>query len=196
MSRIIVVALLILSTLLFFGCAPAEEPAEDAAAPAPVEAPAPGAVVGEDANALSPQPQQVFEPFPTDETLVPEAILDRLETQQPMLLFFHDPAQRVTDDQRQQIEAVIDDYRGVIDLVSFDIGKYVKTDDSGRIELRPGITEDPSADKVARLLSSDNLNVTFTPYLIFIDGQGHITHRFRGFVDEKIIEREIMRATE
>jgi hypothetical protein len=163
------------------------------------EAPAaadPAAEVVDETDVLSPLPDQTFEAFPTDETLVPSAILNRLSTGQPMLLLFYDPAQRITDDQREAVDSVISDYRGLIDLVSYDIGKFVTTSESGAITLRPGITEDEDADKVARLLNSDNLAVTYTPYLIFVDHQGQITHRYRGYVDEKLIEREVLRATQ
>ncbi len=197
MDRRIVVVIAALCALFMFGCAPADEPTAEQpadAAPAPA-APAPADPAEPLTPELSPNPEQAFVPFPTDENLVPQVILDRLETDQPMLIFFFDPAQRTTDDQRAEIEAAIADYRGVIDLVSFDVGKFVTTGASGVITLKPGITEDETADKVARLISADNLNVTATPYIIFVDDQGHITYRFRGFVDRELIDREISRAT-
>ncbi|MDP2401495.1 MAG: hypothetical protein Q8M66_05900 [Actinomycetota bacterium] len=204
MSRLVAVVIAVFLVFTVAGCGGGDEndtggevsvQTGDGAAEAPaVEAVAGDAV--DEADVLSPLLEQPFEPFPTDETLVPSAILDRLSTGQPMLLLFYDPAQRITDDQREAVDAVISDYRGIIDLVSYDIGKFVTTSESGKITLRPGITEDVDADKVARLLNSDNLNVTFTPYLIFVDTQGHITHRYRGYVDEKLIEREVLRATQ
>lgn len=197
MDRRIAVFVVALCALFMFGCAPAEEPAAEQpadAAPAPA-APAPVDPAAAPTPDLSPRPTQAFVPFPTDVNLVPQVILDRLETDQPMLIFFFDPAQRTTDDQRAEIEAVMEDYRGVIDLVTFDVGRFVTTSESGAVTLRPGITEDQSADKVARLMSAENLNVTATPYIIFVDGQGHITHRFQGFVDRTLIDRETSRAT-
>ncbi|MCL4554504.1 MAG: hypothetical protein M1617_03555 [Actinobacteria bacterium] len=197
MDRRIAVFVVALCALFMFGCAPAEEPAPEQpadAAPAPA-APAPVDPAAAPTPDLSPRPTQAFVPFPTDVNLVPQVILDRLETDQPMLIFFFDPAQRTTDDQRTEIEAVMEDYRGVIDLVTFDVGRFVTTSESGAITLKPGITEDESADKVARLMSAENLNVTATPYIIFVDDQGHITYRFQGFVDRTLIDRETSRAT-
>ncbi len=205
MSRLVALALAVLIVFPLAGCGGGDEgtgdaggdaPSADGAAPAPAPGTGTGAEAESEDNILSPQPEQVYEPFPSDGGFVPQAVLDRLSTKQPMLLLFFDPAQRATDDQRQAVDSVMDDYRGLIDLVSFDIGKYVTSTESGAITLKPGITDDENADKVARLLNSDNLNVTYTPYLIFIDAQGYITHRYRGYVDEKAIEREVLRATQ
>jgi len=202
MSRLIAVILVAMLALVAAGCAPAEDQAVDQPPPGEAApAPDPAALAGDpeaaaEGNVLSPLPEQPFEPFSTDETLVPQEILDRLETQQPMLLFFHDATQRSTNDQREAIDAVLADHRGLIDMIAFDVGKYVTTDASGKITAKPELLEDPTTEKVARLISSDHLNVTYTPYLVFVDGQGHITHRYRGYVDERLIEREILRATQ
>lgn len=207
MSRLFAPALavlLVFSVISISGCgggnAGGDAQPPGGATPAPASAPAPASPSGAEAqgedNVLSPQPEQVFEPFPSDEAIVPKAILDRLSAKQPMLVLFYDPAQKITDDQRAAIDAAMKEYRGLIDLVSFDIGKYVTSTETGTITMKPGITADENANKVARLLNSDNLNITYTPYIIFVDAQGYITHRYRGYVDEKAIEREILRATQ
>jgi len=199
MSRLIAVVLVAMLALVVAGCAPAEEPPADqpppdAAAPAPV-APAEGTEAAE-GNVLSPRPEQAFVPFPTDDTLVPQEILDRIETKQPMLIFFYDTTQLTTNDQRAAIDAAMADHRGLIDLIAFDVGKYVVTNAAGEITAKPELLEDPTTEKVARLISSGNLNITHTPYIVFVDGQGHITHRYSGYVDESLITREILRATQ
>lgn len=202
MSRLIAATLVAMLALVAAGCAPAEEPPAEQSPPGEAApAPDPAAVPGDpeaaaEGNVLSPTPEQAFEPFPTDETLVPPEILDRLETQQPMLLFFFDATQRSADDQRKAINAALADHRGLIDMIAFDVGKYVTTDAYGKISVKPELLEDPATEKVARLISSDHLNVINTPYLVFVDGQGHVTHRYRGYVDERLIEREILRATQ
>ncbi len=149
-----------------------------------------------EADVLSPLPEQEFEPFPTDETVIPSAVLDRLETKQPMILFFYDSTQRASDDQREEIDSVISDYRGLIDLVAFDVGKYVKTSEDGKIEVLPGLSDDDTADKAAKLIGSDYLAVDYTPYIVFVDTQAHITFRMRGYNDAVAIEREVLRATQ
>jgi hypothetical protein len=123
-------------------------------------------------------------------------ISQRIAASKPMLIFFYDSQQKTTDDQRAAIDTVLNDYRGTIDLVSFDAGKYVTVDESGTVSVKPGMEEDETAERVARLMSADNLDVRFTPYLVFVDRQGYITYRYRGYVDESAIEREVLRATE
>ncbi|MHB9003579.1 MAG: hypothetical protein ACYC6C_05885 [Coriobacteriia bacterium] len=158
---------------------------------------APVAVSGEATTFdLSGGEEQKFEPFPVSEEVVPDVISQRILARKPMLVFFYDSQQKTTDDQRAAIDAVLAEYRGTIDLVSFDAGKYVTVDESGTATVRPGMEDDGTAERVARLMGADNLNVRFTPYLVFVDRQGYITYRYRGYVDESAIEREVLRATE
>lgn len=147
-------------------------------------------------NTLSPQEAQKFEPFPTDKEVLPDQIKQRLDAKRPMLVYFYDTTQRHTDDARAQIDKVLGDYRGLIDLVAFDVSKYVTTDASGSVLPKPGIADDPTAQQVAMLLSSNYLNVRYTPYLVFVDRQGYIIYRFSGMVDADLLERQVLRATE
>lgn len=158
----------------------------------------PGAAVASEnsSNTLSPQEGQAFEPFPTDSEVLPNEIKQRLDSKRPMLIYFFDATQRHSDDERAQVDAVLADYRGLIDLVAFDVSKYVTTDASGSVQPKPGIADDPTAQQVAMLLSSNYLNVTYTPYIVFVDRQGYITYRFRGMVDSDLLERQVLRATE
>lgn len=153
----------------------------------------PGAETAYDVSAGE---EQKFEPFPVAEEVVPAVISQRIAARKPMLIFFYDSQQKTTDDQRVAIDAVLAEYRGTIDLVSFDAGKYVTVDESGTVTVRPGMEDDDTAERVARLMGADNLNIRFTPYLVFVDRQGYITYRYRGYVDESAIEREVLRATE
>lgn len=158
----------------------------------------PGAAVASEnsSNTLSPQEASVFEAFPTDPEVLPAEIKQRLDSKRPMLIYFFDATQRHTDDARAQVDAVLADYRGLIDLVAFDVSKYVTTDASGSVQPKPGIADDPTAQQVAMLLSSNYLNVTYTPYIVFVDRQGYITYRFRGMIDADLLERQVLRATE
>lgn len=156
-------------------------------------APAPGTAT---AFNLSGGEVQAFEVFPDSEEIVPAVIAQRIAAKKPMLIFFYDSQQKTTDDQRAAIDIVLNDYRGTIDLVSFDAGKYVTIDESGTVSVKPGMGDDETAERIARLMAGDNLDVRFTPYLVFVDRQGYITYRYRGYVDESAIEREVLRATE
>jgi hypothetical protein len=178
------------------GCGGGGESAEETEAPPASETPA--AAVSPEAvePSLSPQPEQVFEPFPTDEAVLLEDVAARLESGQPMIVFFYDEAQPTTGFQKSAVETVLEDYRGLIDQVSFNVGKYVTVDEDGAITIKPEMAEDETARKVANLMGSDYLAVTFTPYLVIVDEQGYITHRFRGPVDAESLEREVLRATQ
>jgi hypothetical protein len=148
----------------------------------------------------SPKEGQVYEAFPTAPDVLTTEIADKLDTDQPMIVYFFDSSQRTTNDQDDEVSAVLKEYRGLIDLVKYDVGKYVSTDASGAITvdeeaLREG-AEDETAIKVARLISVDYLDVGFTPYLVLVDSHGYITYRFRGPVDRDALEREVLRATQ
>jgi len=191
----VVIMLVLAITLVACGGGAEEPPADDAATPA---TPAPPTAVSEDDARpdYSPEEEQLYEPFPTDEEVLPQAIAERLEADAPMIVYFYDTSQKTTDDQDAWIERVMNDYRGLIDLVSFDVGKYVSTDESGAITVKSGLEDDETARQVAQLMGQDYLDVKFTPYLVLVDEDGYMTYRFRGPVDDKTLEREVLRATE
>jgi hypothetical protein len=190
---VIVVALLAL-TLVACGGGASEEPATtpdtgDAAPPPPA--------VEEVEVDLSPGEEQVFEAFPVDSEIgVPTAIQSRLDAGQPMIVIFYDDSQKTTDDQEQIVRSVTDTYRGLIDVVSFNLGAYVTQDAQGTITVKEGLSDDETAAQVMRLIDADHLDVKFTPYLVIVDDQGYITWRARGISDDKNLEREVLRVTE
>lgn len=144
----------------------------------------------------SPLEGQVFEAFPTHADVLTSEIAERLDAGQPMIVFFYDEAQQTSDDQREEIDAVLKDYRGLIELVAYDVGEFVDVDENGAVTVRPEMADDEPARQVARLFNEEYLAIKFTPYLVFVDADGYITYRYRGFVDAKLIEREVLRATE
>jgi hypothetical protein len=131
----------------------------------------------------SPEETPTLVPFPsTLSTALPSTVQSKLDAGRPMLLFFYDSNESETKEQRGEIDAVLSDYRGLIDLIAFD----VKGGDSGQA------TE---AAKQAAVLAAD-LGVKATPYIIVVDRNGYITWRWLGFVDRDVIEREVLRATQ
>jgi hypothetical protein len=176
----------------------AEEPAGEVTTQTQATPPAPEDAAGEEVAIAdaSPAEPQAFEPFPTADEVLTSEIAERLEAEQPMIILFYDEAQQTSDDQRAQVDAVLADYRGLIELVAYDVGEYVQVDEDGSITVLPDMAKDESAQKVARLFSEDYLGITFTPYLVFVNADGYITYRYRGFVDSKLIEREVLRATD
>ncbi|MBE0417205.1 MAG: hypothetical protein IBX63_05530 [Coriobacteriia bacterium] len=189
---VLIVALLAL-TLVACGGGTSEEPdttpdTGDAAPPPPPE---------EEAPDLSPSEEQVFEPFPVDSELgVPTAIQSRLDAGQPMIIVFIDDSQKTTDDQNEIVRSITETYRGLIDVVSFNLGAYVSQDAQGAITVKPGLSDDEIAKQVARLIDADHLDIRFTPFLVIVDDQGYVTWRHRGISDDKTLEREVLRVTE
>ena len=122
-------------------------------------------------------------PFPAiTSTETPAAIQQKLDDGRPMVIFFYDGTQVVTKDQRTELDAALKEYRGLIDLVTFNLASTA------------GQTPEDDV-QVAAAIATD-LGVVGTPYIIMVDGNGFVTWRFMGYVDREVIGREVLRATE
>jgi len=203
-SRIVAVVLalaLALTAALLVGCGGGDDGVEQptTTGEAPVTPPAPAGTAAAAPADRSPTETVVYEPFPTDPAITPEPVLQLLEAKQPMMVYFYDSTQKTTNDEAKGIddkggiEEIMSQYRGAIDLVSFDIGRFITTNPDGSITVDPAFAEDAAAQQAASLAAE--LGVTFTPYVVIVDGQGYIVGRFRGWDDYKDIEREVLRAT-
>jgi len=196
MRRTVAVLVVALLALALVGCGggaaeqPATGPDVDGAAPPPP-------AVEEAAVDLSPPEPQEYVPFPVDAELgVPSAIQSRLDAGQPMIIVFYDDSQKTTDDQEQIVREVTSAYRGLIDVVSFNLAGWVSQDAQGTITTEPGLAEDETAKQVLRLIDADHLDVRFTPFIVVVDGNGYVTWRYRGISDDKNLEREVLRVTD
>jgi hypothetical protein len=182
MRRIIAAVLVAGLALAVVGCSGSEP---DAATEQPV-APAPAAATSADdleTTNRSPIESGTPEPFPALETTaVPAALTSKLEAGRPLLIFFYDTAELETKAQRAEVNAVLGEYRGLIDLVTFDVGSK-----------EGGVASDAAKQAVG---VANVLRVTSTPYIIIVDGNGFITWRWLGYVDRGIIDKEVLRATE
>lgn len=148
-------------------------------------APAPAAKAAEEVIADKSPVETTLTPTPFPSTLstaLPEAVQKKLDAGRPMLMFFYDTTEVETKEQRAEIDAVLKEYRGLIDLVTFDV------------TAKPGKPA-PEAAKVAVSLA-DDLGIKGTPYIVIVDKNGFITWRWLGYVDRDLIEREVLRATE
>ncbi|MHB1341774.1 MAG: hypothetical protein ACYC77_06575 [Coriobacteriia bacterium] len=171
-------------TLAGCGGGAEEAPAADPNAPAPAPAAAvaaPEVVTDRSPVETSPTVPPVVFPS-TLSTALPEAVQKKLDAGRPMLMFFFDTAELETKTQRAEIDAVLGEYRGLIDLVTFDVSST------------SGVPATDSA-KAAVSLATD-LGIKGTPYIVVVDGNGFITWRWLGFVDRALIDREVLRATE
>lgn len=142
------------------------------AKPAATEAEAPPDRSANDNDALP----MAFPSFTT--TTTPAIFKEKLDAGRAMLILFYDTRQDQTTDVRAEVDAVMTEYRGLIDLVTFDVA---------------GAATDPAVQAAA--LYASELGVASTPYLIVVDKGGFITWRNKGYAERGIIEREVERAT-
>lgn len=179
MRKIVAALAVALLALTLAGCggggeATTEEaPAAEApAAPAPEAVPEPVDRSANDSDAL-PAP---FPSFVATET--PAVFAEKIDAGRPMFILFSDGRQDVTKDLRVEVDAVMNDYRGLVDLVTFEV--------SG----------DPADDQtLAAVTYAKELGVTSTPYVIIVDGGGFMTYRSKGFTERGILKREVERAS-
>lgn len=141
-----------------------------------------------DRSALS---TETFKPFVAED--MPADVQKLLDTKQAMLLFFYNPAQLQTDDLRSQINAVIKQNRGNIDLLTFDLSKYSSMDASGNVQVD---TDALLADKksVEAVRFAKDIGVDYVPYIVIVDDQGYEIFWSRGFIDAQLLERQVQRA--
>lgn len=146
-------------------------------------APAAKAAAPVESSDRSPIESGTPEPFPNIEsTTVPAAIESKLEAKRPMLIYFYDNTLPESKIVRAEIDAVLQENRGLIDLITYDLGAT-----------KAGV---PTAGAELGALLASDLRVPRPPYIIIVDGNGFITWRFMGYVDRAIIGREVLRATE
>ncbi len=178
MRKIVVALVVALFALTLVGCGGGEEevPAEATTEPTPPAATVEEVTVADKSandTDLTPAP---FPSFTTTET--PAVFQEKLDRGRAMLILFYDPAQQVTGATRAEVDAVMNDYRGLIDLVTFDIG---------------GDANDPAT--LAAVTYAAELGAASTPYVLVVDGGGFITWRSKGYTEQGSLRREVERAT-
>jgi hypothetical protein len=192
MRRTVAVLIVAVFAVSLAGCG-GSQPATTAPAPAPAAAPAvaPAPAAGTPAVAdRSVNESDVFLPFPTGE-VVPAQLNDLIVAKQPTLIFFYSGDQ-TSSENRKIIDKVRADNRGLVDLVTYNLGKYVSTSEAGTITVDPKFASDPAASEAVTL--AQVLGVTNTPFVVLTDSQGYIIWKFRGLLDSAFLEREILRA--
>lgn len=183
-------------TLALAGCGGGAQPAAEQPAPPAGDPAAPADPAAAQPVDLSPLEEVVYEPFPRDEEALPAELASRLDAGQPLLIMFVDRSQATTDDQQAIVDALMEKYRGLISVLTFDVGRFVTQGEDGLIVVDEKVSADPVAAPVARLIGQDQLDVRFTPYTVIVDANGYITWRHRGVLDDKALEREVIRATD
>lgn len=179
MRKIAVALVVALFALTLAGCAGGGETATTETPAAPAAAPAATVtdevVVDRSANDSDAAPS-AFPSFTT--TATPAVFQEKLDRGQPMLILFYDDAQQVTPTVRAEVDAVMTQYRGLIDLVTFSVG---------------GPANDPAT--LDAVTYASELGAASTPYILIVDGGGFITWRSKGYAEQSIVKREVERAT-
>lgn len=199
--RRLVVALTVLALALSLVACGGGEPAAETAAPATDAADAGAAPAGGAATTLpeianrSENETTTFAPFPTGNTIPPDLMYKVTVEKQPTLIYFYDSTQNTSKEVRRIIDAVRSENRGLVDLVTYDIGKYMTAAADGTVRADPSLATDANAKSAVLLASDPAIAVTFTPFIVLTDGQGYIIYKHRGLVDRKMLEREVLRAS-
>lgn len=197
MRRPVVALIIVLLALTLTGCGGGGDEATPAATtPAPAAAPgapAPAAPAASgDLTGISDNEPPIFEPFPTGSNIT-TVVAEFVAAKRPTLIYFYDSEQYTAGENRKIIDKVLDDNRGLVELVAYDIGKYTSIDETGTITVDPAFANDPTANVAVSMARA--LGVSFTPYIVLTDSQGFIIWKFRGFVDKAFLEREVQRAS-
>lgn len=135
---------------------------------------------------------ETFVPFPKGE-FVPVALKTRVAEKRPTLIYFFDSDQKASDEVRDAIDDVLDDNRGLVGLVAYDIGRYVSYDPAAGVTADADLASNRDAAHTVQL--ARELGVTETPFIVLTDSQGMVVYRHRGLEDPDFLEREIQRAS-
>jgi len=192
MRRLVVAIIAAAFVLTLFGCGGGEEPAAPAETPAAEPAPAAAAPAAPAVVPLSENEPPIFEPFPTA-SAIPTAVAELIDAKQPTLIYFYDPSQHSSKETRKIIDTVLEDNRGLVDLVAYDIGKYVSDDAAEPVTIDEDFAKDPKYQASINLARV--LDVSYTPYIVLTDSQGYIIWKFKGLADKDFLEREVLRAS-
>jgi len=194
MRKFVVALLAALLAFALSGCGGGEKEAAVPTDPAAPAAVAPAEPTAGSTNATASPDGTLFAAFPlTEET--PEAIKEAIAEGQPLVLFFFDPDQLVTNDVRAQINTVIDDNRGLADLYAYNLGSFAKADTQGGAAVEGEALQGDAAGQSTVALARE-LGVVSTPHVIVVDSQGYMIFRHDGFIDADLLERQVQRATE
>ncbi len=192
MRRLVVALMIVALALALTGCGGGEEAAAPAATTPPPAEVAPPPTGPVEITGISDNMPPVFEPFPTGSGIATD-VAELIADKQPTLIYFYDSVQYTAGENRELIDKVLDENRGLVDLVAYDIGKYTTVDASGTIAVLPEFENDQAAQVAVGMART--LGASFTPFIVLTDSQGYIIWKYRGFVDKDFLERQVQRAS-
>lgn len=190
MRRVVIVAVAIVLAVGLVGCGGgSSEPTTPTDVPV-VDPSAEASASAETSDTVS--EGEVFYPFPITET-TPASIRGGIDEGEPMILLFVDTGQKVTDDVRKQVNAVVKETD--IGLYTFNMGEYATVGSDGQIELDTESLKEDSAGQ-AIVATARDLGIAFVPFTVIVDYQGQVVFKQAGFIDSALLERQVMRAVE
>ena len=196
MRRLVVAAIVVGLVLAMTGCSSSSSstPAAAPTAAAPVPVAAGSSTTLPTMENRSENETTTFAPFPTGST-VPTDVAQKITVdKQPTLIYFYDSTQQASKEVRVVIDAVRNQNRGMVDLIAYDIGKYVHADADGNVTIDDTLASDPAAKAAVVLARDPAIHVSFTPFIVLTDGQGYIIYKHSGLIDQAFLEREVLRA--
>lgn len=202
MRRLVVAVVAVVIALSLAGCGGSNEPTPPTTTTAPAAAPAAApagtaaaATTLPDLDDRSVNETTTFAPFPSNAN-VPDVLNQKITVDnQPTLIYFFDSGQKVSKEVRTIIDSVRNRNRGMVDLVAYDLSKYVTANADGSVNVDPALASDPAQKQVVMFARDPAIKVAFTPFIVLTDGQGYITYKHNGLVDSAFLEREVQRAS-
>jgi hypothetical protein len=199
MRRIVVAVFAFVLVLIVAGCGGGGAQTQNQPATTTATAGAAGAAGSSTTNLpeigdRSANESSTFVAFPTGENVPPDLMYKVTVEKQPTLIYFYDSTQQASKEVRTSIDEVRADNRGLVDLVAYDIGRYLRVKEDGSVEVDASFAENPHAKSAIQLARDPVINVSFTPFIVLTDGQGYIIYKHRGLIDRKFLEREVLRA--
>jgi len=197
MRRFVAVLLVALLALSLVGCGGgAEEPPAETETPATTPAPAP-VPVDEEAGVIpdrSAEETAVFEPFPKGDEY-PQSLVAAVDSKQPTIILFTDGAQKDTNDIKSEVDTVVKENQGLVDLFTYDLGKYASVGPDGTIVVDDkALQEDATAKGAVELARA--LGVNFTPFVVITDDQGYVIYKHSGFIDAELLDAQVQRVND
>lgn len=137
-----------------------------------------------------------FVPFPTGAD-VPAVLNQKITVdKQPTLIYFYDSSQQTSQEVRSIIDDVRYSNRGLVDLVAYDIGKYLTANADGSVDVDSGLAKDSADSLAVTFARNPAIDVSYTPFIVLTDDQGYIIFEHAGLIDATWLEREVQRAAE
>lgn len=142
----------------------------------------------------SAEESSVFEAFPTGD-FVPDGLAKKIAEKQPTIILFLDGSQKDSNDIKAEVNAVMKSNQGLVDLFTYDIGKYSSINKDGTIKADEAALKGDATAADAVSLARE-LGVKFTPYVVITDDQGYLIFKHSGFIDKELLDPQVQRVTD